>query len=330
MSSNPANYQQSPAPAYPNAQHPQYQPPYRQVQQQLPTPHRGLNRTPSPTPSEAKMLGGGRSFDLRESLKPKRENIVFIIFFVLILTVLIVFAALHNKIIDALKPELDWVHNLKDGWLIPLAIIIVLSFPPLFGSEFISVLCGVIYGPGIGFAIAGSGILIGELLNYFTFKYMCKGRSEKLKKTNVRYACLGRVIQEGGLPVAVVARYSIIPSHVTTALFATCGLKLWVFVASAIASLPKNFVSVYIGSTFAADAAGTGSKKSKLINAIVVVVTIFITMFAMRFIDSRINAVKQEVIYERRKARADGQASSSDISLGAMQSQNMRDTSNNV
>lgn len=71
----------------------------------------------------------------------------------------------------------------KVGWLIPLGLMIILSFPPvinmfshsaylltkglqLFGAEFVSVLCGVIYGPGIGFAIAGSGVFIGELLNY--------------------------------------------------------------------------------------------------------------------------------------------------------------------
>lgn len=54
----------------------------------------------------------------------------------------------------------------KAGWLIPLALIFVLSFPPLFGSDFISVLCGVVYGPGVGFAISGGGIFLGELANY--------------------------------------------------------------------------------------------------------------------------------------------------------------------
>ena len=38
-------------------------------------------------------------------------NTGFIIFFVLILAVLIVFAALHDKIINALQPEANWVHK---------------------------------------------------------------------------------------------------------------------------------------------------------------------------------------------------------------------------
>lgn len=123
------------------------------------------------------------------------------------------------------------------------------------------------------------------------------------KKSNIRYACLAQVIQDGGLPVAIIARYSVIPSHATTALFSTCGMKLWVFVVSAIISLPRNFVSVYIGSSFESDAEGTGEKKSKIINIAVIVATIIITMFAMRFIDVRVNAVKEEVICEKRKAR---------------------------
>ncbi|KAF7981311.1 hypothetical protein HWV62_34245 [Athelia sp. TMB] len=299
-------------------------------------PNRLLTRTPSLTPSEAKAMEADRFFDLRKSLVPKRENMWFIIFFVLILTVLIVFAALHDKIINALQPEANWVHNATAGWLIPLALIFILSFPPLFGSDFISVLCGVVYGSGVGFAIVAAGIFLGELANYFTFKYLCQGRSEKLKKTNIRYACLTRVIQEGGLPIAIVSRYSVIPSHATTALFATCGMKLWVFVVSTIASLPKNFVNVYIGSAFEADAAGKGSKKSRLINVLLIVATVVITMIAMRFIDSRVNGVKEEVIYERRKARqtAGSAETSYDSSMIALQPQKPQqerfEQSNNV
>ncbi|KAF7972964.1 hypothetical protein HWV62_16546 [Athelia sp. TMB] len=316
MSSSPYYQQQAPAPAYDNAhnqdqgyqyQQTAYSPsPYRPVRSASPPHSRGLARTPSPTPSEARLLAGGKTFDLRASLAPKRENMWFIIGFVLLLVVLIVFAVLHDKIIIALQPAAKWVAKTKGGWAIPLGLIFVLSFPPLFGADLVSVMAGVVYGPLIGFGIVAAGVLLGELANYFTFKYACSARSEKLKQTNVKYACLARVVQEGGLPVAVVARYSVIPSHVATALFATCGMQLWVFVASAVASLPKNFVNVYIGYAFEAEATGAGAKKSKLINIVLVGVTAVVTVFAMRFIDAKINAVKEGVVYERRKARGFG------------------------
>ncbi|KZO90862.1 hypothetical protein CALVIDRAFT_473007, partial [Calocera viscosa TUFC12733] len=34
---------------------------------------------------------------------------------------------------------------------------------------------------------------------------------------------------------------------VTTAMFATCGMSIWVFCLAAALSLPKQFVTVYLG-----------------------------------------------------------------------------------
>jgi hypothetical protein len=54
------------------------------------------------------------------------------------------------------------VRDLPAGWLIPIAILFVISFPPLFGHEIIALLCGVVYGLWIGFAIVAAGTFIGE------------------------------------------------------------------------------------------------------------------------------------------------------------------------
>ena len=48
------------------------------------------------------------------------------------------------------------LRDLKYGWLIPVAILFVLSFPPLFGNEIVMVLVGVVWGLGVGFAIVRS------------------------------------------------------------------------------------------------------------------------------------------------------------------------------
>ena len=34
---------------------------------------------------------------------------------------------------------------------------------------------------------------------------------------------------------------------VTTAVFSTCGMNIWVFMAAAFLSLPKQFITVYLG-----------------------------------------------------------------------------------
>jgi hypothetical protein len=54
------------------------------------------------------------------------------------------------------------VRDLPAGWLIPIAILFIISFPPLFGHEIIALLCGVVYGLWIGFAIVAAGTFTGE------------------------------------------------------------------------------------------------------------------------------------------------------------------------
>jgi uncharacterized membrane protein YdjX (TVP38/TMEM64 family) len=61
-----------------------------------------------------------------------------------------------------LRPFSEKVRDLPAGWLIPIAILFVISFPPLFGHEIIALLCGVVYGLWIGFAIVAAGTFTGE------------------------------------------------------------------------------------------------------------------------------------------------------------------------
>ena len=46
--------------------------------------------------------------------------------------------------------------------MIPIVILIVISFPPLFGHEIVALLCGVVYGLWIGFGVVAAGTFIGE------------------------------------------------------------------------------------------------------------------------------------------------------------------------
>ncbi|EEB88274.1 hypothetical protein MPER_13975, partial [Moniliophthora perniciosa FA553] len=79
------------------------------------------------------------------------------------------------------------------------------------------------------------------------FKYWCSARGEKLEKTKISYACLAKVVREGGFRIALIARLSAIPGHFTTAVFSTCGMGIIVFSLAAILSMPKQFITVYLG-----------------------------------------------------------------------------------
>ncbi|TBU38985.1 hypothetical protein BD309DRAFT_873251, partial [Dichomitus squalens] len=99
------------------------------------------------------------------------------------------------------------------GWLIPIGVFFVISFPPLFGHEIVAILCGLVWGLGPGFAIVAAGTFLGELGNFYAFKYCCAARGQKPEKTQLRYTCLARVVRDGGFKVALIARLSAIPGH---------------------------------------------------------------------------------------------------------------------
>ncbi|KAH9895315.1 snare associated Golgi protein-domain-containing protein, partial [Cubamyces lactineus] len=129
------------------------------------------------------------------------------------------------------------------GWTIPIGILFVISFPPLFGHEIVAILCGLVWGLWAGFGIVAAGTFIGEVGNFYAFKYCCAARGEKLEKSKLSYACLARVVRDGGFKIALIARLSAIPGHFTTAVFSTCGMSIWTFSIAAVLSLPKQFIT---------------------------------------------------------------------------------------
>ncbi|KAJ7629500.1 Fungalysin metallopeptidase-domain-containing protein [Mycena polygramma] len=198
-----------------------------------------ISRTPSPTPSEAQALSEG----------------------------LFSWKQLSNWRFWIRKEWTSaWPLVLKYGYLVPIGILFVISFPPLFGHEIVAILCGLVWGLWIGFAIVCAGTFIGEVGNFYAFKWCCRARGEKMERTQIPYACLARCVRDGGFKIALIARFSAIPGHFTTAVFSTCGMNIFVFSIAAILSLPKQFITVYLGVILESSGAGTTTTKSKIIS----------------------------------------------------------------
>ncbi|RPD55034.1 hypothetical protein L227DRAFT_332941 [Lentinus tigrinus ALCF2SS1-6] len=294
--------------------------------------YRTVTRTPSPTPSEAEALSGKtRTCNLKKYFNPQfyksPRNIFYLIVTLVVIGGLIAFVVLEQQILDALSPAARWLRETPGAWLIPIAIMVVMSFPPLFGHEFVALFCGDVWGLWIGFAIVAAGTIVGELATFFTFRYCCRGRNEKSEKSSLQYALLAEVIRQGGLKLTIMVRYSAIPAHMMTAIFASVGMTLRTFLIAAFVALPKQFASVYFGvaenSGAPTDENGTKSpsKTTKIIKIMVLTANVVITLITMRYVNSKIDGVKQQVIYARRKARQakvpgiGGDASSSWVSF---------------
>ncbi|KAF8524914.1 hypothetical protein BU17DRAFT_42509 [Hysterangium stoloniferum] len=263
-------------------------------------------RTPSPTPSEVDALSGS-VIDFKKFVGwrfwARKAWIKWYIIGGITLVLTILIAVFDKQIVHALTPAGQWMRGLTLGWLIPIAILFIISFPPLFGHEIVAILVGVIWGLGVGFAIVSAGTFLGEVGNFYAFKYLCRSRGEKLEKTNLSYGCLAQVVREGGFKMALIIRLSVIPGHFSTAVFSTCGMGIFTFALAAFFSLPKQLITVYIGVVLEESGSGTTSTKDKIISDSVLAVTILITVAAGWYIWGHINRVKPTVIYNRRKAR---------------------------
>ncbi|KAJ6510528.1 hypothetical protein C8R45DRAFT_891985, partial [Mycena sanguinolenta] len=253
---------------------------------------RTFSRTPSPTPSEFNSLNG-----IKEPRTMKQTILTYAIGAVVIGAVVVI-SLEHEKIINGLKPVTDWLAKTKAGFLIPIALLIIMSFPPLFGHEIVAMLVGVTWSLPIGFAIVAAGVLLGEIANFFTFKFFCTARVAKMERAKLSYALLAHVVRQGGFLVVLVIRYSAIPPHFATAIFSTVGISFPIFIAAAILSLPKGVVPVYIGY-----AMKQNNSTSTKVERIVLAISIVITIGALAWIRKLQEAAKPEVIYARRKAR---------------------------
>ncbi|KLO10012.1 hypothetical protein SCHPADRAFT_943174 [Schizopora paradoxa] len=277
---------------------------------------REITRTPSPTPSEAEALQRRGMIHYRSLLKwrfwVRKKWIRYYLVLAAITTVVVLLAVFHTRIALAVQPVGDKIRRLPAGWLIPIALLFVLSFPPLFGHEIIAAICGLVWGVWIGFGIVAAGTYFGEVGNFYAFRLLCRARGEKWERTKINYACLAKIVREGGLKVATIVRWSVIPGHFSTAVFSTCGMSFWVFSFSAIASLPKHFVPVYVGFALGilrADSDAPSiitekeSVKQHVITYSVLAGTVIVTIGAFLYIAKKMEEVKQDVIHARRRRR---------------------------
>ncbi|KAI7941607.1 hypothetical protein MJO29_013681 [Puccinia striiformis f. sp. tritici] len=223
----------------------------------------------------------------------RKDWIKYYVLLIILLIAVAIVAIFHHQIVTGLHPFVQSMRNLKIngfevGWVIPVAVLFIISFPPLFGHEIVIILCGLVWGLWIGFAIVSVGTLAGELANYWAFKYACSHRAAKLEKKDVNYACMCVVIREGGFWIAFLARLSAIPGHLVTPVFATTGMSLFIFTAATVISMPKQLAGVYLGTLFntseTEDGTADKSTGSKAVKYSVIGLTFIVTVVAALYI----------------------------------------------
>ncbi|AEO60401.1 hypothetical protein MYCTH_2309592 [Thermothelomyces thermophilus ATCC 42464] len=244
-------------------------------------------------------------------LAPKYLACWIVALIALVLTIIITIK--HDQVVATLRPWSEKVRDLPAGWLIPIAILVIISFPPLFGHEIIALLCGVVYGLWIGFGIVAAGTFLGELCTWFAFRYMFRRKAEKLERTNLNYGALARLTRDGGFWIVLVIRFSAIPSHFSTAVFSTCGVNFWSYAFATFVTLPKQIFLVYLGVLLLQDKPDNSAKN------IVFAIAFAVTVVMAVYIAYKMRKVKKVLLAEqaeRRKARLREDDASAEEGIG--------------
>ncbi|EJD05333.1 uncharacterized protein FOMMEDRAFT_152630 [Fomitiporia mediterranea MF3/22] len=272
-------------------------------------PDRSGGRTPSPTPSETAFLNNNRLIDWHR-MKTwqywfERNKLVNYVMFVMSIALVVLGARYNKKIVHALNPTARHLRDMSAGWLIPIAILFVIAFPPLMGQELAYILIGIIWGFWIGIGVTAAGTILGEICSFLAFRYCCMVRASKFEEKHIRYACFAKVVRAGSFKIALLTRYTVIPGHLFTPIFTTCGMNFFLFVLAVLLSLPRQAAFIYIGDVLEKVEAGNERQLDRILSGVVVFVLVTITIAVMLYIRRLMHRVKHDVVYARRMTRAE-------------------------
>ncbi|KAH8106126.1 Golgi apparatus membrane protein TVP38 [Cristinia sonorae] len=175
------------------------------------------------------------------------------------------------------------ISNLRFGWMILGAILVVISFPPCIGHTTTVTLCGFAYGMN-GFFIAAGGSLVGAVTAFAVLRMLFSRRLKKWSGSNEKWQALEAVVEAKGLPLIMLIRASPFPPWVyANSLFASIQtVALWQFAVATVVVFPKVALHVFIGSRLASLSDGETRRQmdpqTKAINIAVVVLGVVIAI----------------------------------------------------
>lgn len=253
---------------------------------------------PPPSSFEApptSRFGVGRLQGKKISKKWQKRLFWIVPLCILAVVLVVLFEVYKTDFERWLQPLANWL-SARDSWswTIPVGILVILSFPPLFGHEIVQLLVGIAYPFGVALAIAIAGAILGEAACFVVFKYMFSGYVERKIADKVNWAATARVAQTAGFRGVLVIRYSIVPPHLANPLFACTGMKFWLYMTTVILSLPKSLVFVALGSP-----SSQNSKAAKWGKAAAIFVVVVITLIASVWIRKQMKVATQQIEAER-------------------------------
>ncbi|KJA29964.1 hypothetical protein HYPSUDRAFT_32005 [Hypholoma sublateritium FD-334 SS-4] len=190
-----------------------------------------------------------------------------------------------SRIAQFLYDKARLLAAMQFGWLMLLAALVGVSFPPAIGHTTIITLCGFAYGLK-GFWIGAAGSVLGSSISFLTLRLLFSKRLHAWSSQNQKWQALESVVTAKGLPLIILIRVSPFPPWVySNSLFASIeAVKLWQFIIATCCVFPKILLHTFIGSKIAelsdGDQRGHMDTRTKILDILFVVGGIIIAIFA--------------------------------------------------
>ncbi|GAA5842080.1 hypothetical protein JCM9279_002778 [Rhodotorula babjevae] len=121
----------------------------------------------------------------------------------LLVVAFLTFAALaaifREPILVYIQPRREAILSTPFSWLVPIAVLVAVEFPPLAGHSVTAVATGAIWGFKFGVPIVFAGTLLGEILCFGAFSTFLRAKAERIEQEKTLYSYLARSVRSASL-----------------------------------------------------------------------------------------------------------------------------------
>ncbi|RKP10687.1 hypothetical protein THASP1DRAFT_27526 [Thamnocephalis sphaerospora] len=156
--------------------------------------------------------------------------------------ILLLFFLYQKRIFPVLEKGADNIRRMGVGGGAILATgILITSIPPVPGYSLLTLFCGYVWGPWLGFAPAFTGAFVGAIVSFVLLRRYLSSYCDRLFKENPKVALVVRAL----LWAIRVAPY---PYNLMNALCAASNISLRDYAIATFFALPKLLLETMIGS----------------------------------------------------------------------------------
>lgn len=155
----------------------------------------------------------------------------------------------HNGIIISVEHILASIsHAGVSGELLVIVLFVIIAFTGVLPASFIGVAAGSLYGPVLGFAIAGISILAGALAAFGVCRTVFRQYYEELLERHLRFRSFdGGMARSGYRGVCLLRLSPVMPYALTSFALGLSSIRWQAYLVGTLAALPALFAYVCIG-----------------------------------------------------------------------------------